>query len=516
MNWLNSENAKAKPTTATTVNNDLFSTDTTVENNELFSLTASLSSSSHKNIIVTGADTTTTEKLSGVTSPILRLIIEKGFKDEGIEINKPIEFKPLSTEEAQKKLEELSQFKSEINELKKEVEVRSEDGMIKIINKDQSAAIEINEDEALAKVKNIIKIFNDKGQKSDAKWEDFKKNLEQQVLPGKEVDIENLSLSDMNSINETFIKNKEDIVDTFKKAKPLGELGEITLNEILEKGNEVLSPLGNISKISTEIGGVFTGISLFFMYKGVVRLFDSLAFKEYPKNLSSENLIDYKKLRARELRTFMIFGAPFIVGSLYQIKQISFPANIKVGIVDEPTNGTSSGITSSAGAEKTNAEDLIRGIGLISFIKNKLPNWLKYILLITISFISLVYISKFEEFISSPAGGGFNGINSILLNNSIYVKLFFVLGSISSFSMILYYILSIFLFIKFSQDKNPVEEQKPLSHLPQFIQDWIKLLKKMSKYEDNGYFIQFYLRLIILFLLIFLMCVTILILLVSV
>ena|ERR1700742_5355683 len=136
----------------------------------------------------------------------------------------------------------------------------------------------------------------------------------------------------------------------------------------------------------------------------------------------------------------------------------------------------------------------------------KMPDWLKNILLIIISFISLYKISKFEDLISSQAGGEFN-INSIILNNISYVKSFFVLGSISSFFMIFYYILNIFLVIRFSQNKNPVEVQKRLSYLPQFIQDWVKPIEKMSKCEDNGYFIEFYLRLIIVYLLIFLMCV---------
>jgi len=152
----------------------------------------------------------------------------------------------------------------------------------------------------------------------------------------------------------------------------------------------------------------------------------------------------------------------------------------------------------------------------------KLPNWLKYILLITslassvrysslalAAVISLIYNSKFEDLISSQAGGGFN-INSILLNNIIFMKLFFVLGSISSFLMSFYYILNIFLFINFSKNKNPVadkEVQNRLNYLPPFIQDWVKFIEKMSKYEDNGYYLEFYLRLIIVYLLIFLICI---------
>ena len=128
----------------------------------------------------------------------------------------------------------------------------------------------------------------------------------------------------------------------------------------------------------------------------------------------------------------------------------------------------------------------------------------------TLSDIRIIHV------ISLILGGGF--ITSMLLNNIIFMKLFFVLGSISSFITILYYILNIFLFIKFSNNKNPVtaEVQDRLNYLPQFIKDWVKLIEKMSKYEEKGYFIEFYLRMIVLYLLIFLMCVILLIKLISV
>lgn len=122
------------------------------------------------------------------------------------------------------------------------------------------------------------------------------------------------------------------------------------------------------------------------------------------------------------------------------------------------------------------------------------------------------------------------------------MRLFFVLGSISSFLMVCYYILNIYLFINFS-NKNIVASkpsngeasckaasrelasllqlyscseaavtaaakllQDRLNYLPKFIQDWVKFIEEMSKYEDKGYYIEFYLRLIIVYLLVFLMC----------
>ena len=49
------------------------------------------------------------------------------------------------------------------------------------------------------------------------------------------------------------------------------------------KGNKVISPIYN--NLSTGVESAFAGLSLFLMYKGVVKLFDSLVFKEYPEKV---------------------------------------------------------------------------------------------------------------------------------------------------------------------------------------------------------------------------------------
>lgn len=69
--------------------------------------------------------------------------------------------------------------------------------------------------------------------------------------------------------------------------------------------------------------------------------------------------------------------------------------------------------------------------------------------------------------------------------------------------------MNIYLYINFSsQLANRIKIPK---YLPQFILDWLNFIEKMSKYEDKGFYIKFYLRLIIVYLLIFLMCISILI-----
>ena len=186
----------------------------------------------------------------------------------------------------------------------------------------------------------------------------------------------------MKAISDTYLQNKDVILETFNREKPLGELGEYTLNELIVKENEVIFPIYN--NLSTVVESAFAGLSLFLMYKDVVKLFDSLAFKKYPENILADKLVDYKRLKARKVKTFMVFGALFIVGILYAIKQLSFGGKVKFELE----------LVSSV-VEKDKFKDAelssMGFIGLISFIKSKLPNWLKYIILISVSFIYLNY-----------------------------------------------------------------------------------------------------------------------------
>jgi hypothetical protein len=135
------------------------------------------------------------------------------------------EFKELTLEAANKQKEELARFKSEIIEIKRatpgvniteelsakntagllkssEIEVLNENGVIKIVNEDQSTLTKISETETKPKIQNVLNYFKDKILKSDAIWESFKRKL---YVPGivDNGDSESLKLKDLNSINDT-------------------------------------------------------------------------------------------------------------------------------------------------------------------------------------------------------------------------------------------------------------------------------------------------------------------------
>lgn len=136
-------------------------------------------------------------------------------------------------------------------------------------------------------------------------------------------------------------------------------------------------------------------------------------------------------------------------------------------------------------------------IPLLRRNNKKLPplRGLKPVILFIISFICLNFMSRNTGVQSTG-----DIIESILLYR-VLVKLFFILGSISSFILIAYYAITIYLFILFSKNKISV----PI-YYPQFILDWLKSIQHMSKYAAmRGLYIEFYFRLILVYLFILLL-----------
>lgn len=274
-------------------------------------------------------------------------------------------------------------------------------------------------------------------------------------------------LRELDKFRESIIKNK-----------PLDELSEVSLNELADNSIAVLTPIYNLIKEHITLIGI--GLSLFttlFMYKSVVKLFESLAFREEPENISIEDLIKFRQMRAREIKTFMVFGVPIIVASLWSIQTITAPSILNTKSLTE-------------GKEIT--KDSVKYTSLIPFFTNKqLPNWLKLVILLIISIICINFIIKYT---------GINQSNNnifIVLPYLVYIKLFFIFGSISSFILIWYYIFSLYLFIMFSKEKLSI----PI-YLPLFILDWLKSIQEISKSELKGLYIEFYLRLILIYILV--------------
>lgn len=113
--------------------------------------------------------------------------------------------------------------------------------------------------------------------------------------------------------NLSKVNEKKSILDSFSRNKPLGEYGDVTLNDFIVNGKEILLPI--IEEINNHVDiriglGV---ISAFFMYKWVVKTYIRTAFGNDPVIKIITRSSD---TRSKEIAVFMILGAPMIVGSI--------------------------------------------------------------------------------------------------------------------------------------------------------------------------------------------------------
>jgi hypothetical protein len=113
--------------------------------------------------------------------------------------------------------------------------------------------------------------------------------------------------------------NKQTVISEFKntkllvKNKPLGSAGDISINELITKGLDVIdTPLVQMIRENVDVTVVGGFISSIIMYKSIVNL--------YIKSTYNQNLPDVLRnvpsTRAKEIALFMLVGAPFVAGWL--------------------------------------------------------------------------------------------------------------------------------------------------------------------------------------------------------
>ena len=142
-------------------------------------------------------------------------------------------------------------------------------------------------------------------------------------------------------------------------------------------------------------------------------------------------------------------------------------------------------------------KDTLLSSSLLPFLKIKqtsktLFSWIKSSLLFTmvtvIINILLVYLGY------KPLFGREDSIVSSLLSNYTFLKWYFSFTIVFSILMIFYYLISLILFIMFSKNKFTISEYLPIS-----IINWLKSIEEISKLNNKGYFIEYYLRLMLLY-----------------
>ena len=243
------------------------------------------------------------------------------------------------------------------------------------------------------------------------------------------------------------------------------------------------------------------------MYKSVVNLYNKIAFKEYP-DITRYN-VEIQRMRNKEIKFFMLVGAPLIVGALCGIKNV-FPTKIIIqnetassseslqpNLIEKISQSSNNLDLASTPAEANKelelADSKISKIPFLGGIYRRIPGWLRSVITTIALYYGIKYLSQDVLGLGNP----YEVIDSVFKNYTNYVKLFFKIGAISCLFVIIYYIVTIFMFIMLSKEKI-FATQVPI-YLPQFILDWIKFLKRISTYPDKGIFIEFYLRLIFIY-----------------
>lgn len=139
-------------------------------------------------------------------------------------------------------------------------------------------------------------------------------------------------------------------------------------------------------------------------------------------------------------------------------------------------------------------KETVMSSSLLGLIKNKIPFWLREMIIIIISLITFIYFSN-----KLPINA-----HNIITNYIYYVKIFFIIGIFSTSIMIFRYVLTLYLIYQFSENNI-----KSSIYLPSFILRWIKNIERISQLstENKTNYIEFYYRILFMYVFILLLIV---------
>lgn len=379
-----------------------------------------------------------------INSPILKEVFNRSYNETKSYADS--NFHPLSTADKDMMLSQLHDFKSQVD------------------------TIHLNEAK-LESFKSNFSFFRDRNFVQDQKISEFKERvLSWQQKSGLNVDNQDIGLTDLQSTTQFLIEHKDEVVSVIEHAKPLGSFGDITINELINKGTDALSPILNTLDPNLTLNGGFTILSSLFFYRVVVNLYTKSAYNFDFKGMNPTEVADFKASRPRDIRFFMLCCAPLITASLVTMAKLN-PLNINLNIEMK--------------------EAVTSNVSILAFLTKNKPEWFKSLLKIVLSLVFIIIVNNYT---------GTNPIGLLLANPFFYnlFKLFFILGSIMPLLAIFFYILTIYLFIQFSEGKINM----PI-YLPQFILEWLAEIKKLSKVSAKGTIIGYYFKLIVIYALIF-------------
>lgn len=150
----------------------------------------------------------------------------------------------------------------------------------------------------------------------DIKWKKKKELVD---------DIVNKNKLNILNYTEFLEANKQTVISEFKNKKsvlinkPLGTAGDITVNELLSKGLDVIeTPLVKMIRENIDVSAAGFGISSMIMFNSICKLFMKITYgKDYP-----EVLKHIPSTKAKEVALFMLVGAPFVAGWMWTVNKI--------------------------------------------------------------------------------------------------------------------------------------------------------------------------------------------------
>lgn len=246
---------------------------------------------------------------------------------------------------------------------------------------------------------------------------------------------ENFSNEEWDKVNNIFnILNETEVSQG--EYKPLGNFGEITLNEAMKQGFKIVGPIReSLDKVGINgsylsLGGSLLTIGIMFnsicrAHSKLVHQGSSAPTPEQWDNLTPRLKIYYEKTRLKDIRNFKLIAAPMLVLSLFVIKQLTFPRNINVSF------------ESSTETDFSNSE-IKQSFSIMTFLKN-LPNFIGKVV---IGIFVLIIINYFLT------------TYSINLSDPFYLKYICIICLIISSIMFLNYLIQYFIFMYFSIHKN--------------------------------------------------------------
>jgi len=129
----------------------------------------------------------------------------------------------------------------------------------------------------------------------------------------------NSNNSNFNNYSDFLRYNKSTVFSELDKTKqkllelnkPLGKAGDITINELITKGLDVVdTPLVKLIKENVEVSTIGYYLSSMLVYKSIVNLYLKSAYNQS----LPEALKHIPSTKAKEIAVFMVMGVPLVGG----------------------------------------------------------------------------------------------------------------------------------------------------------------------------------------------------------